>query len=120
MTETATSADVLEAVTSALEELEPYFGFVLRIIGIVLMVNVFSNLLTGIVGYGCSFDLIGSLFEWLGDKIVDCLKFLFGYEFIEKIGLAREGIDYVECGTQDCSVCPFNDKCGERRVQFDE
>lgn len=75
-------------------------------------------------GVGCHFglaDLIVFFFEWLGGKIVTLMcRSQRGFELAYKLGWARPGIDYFDCG-QDCDKCPNYAECNnELRVPLDD
>lgn len=83
-----------------------FFSLGLKILLVVLLFSLparFFRFLLDIDSFSFSFDLPFSL----KDKFIDLLKKLFGFEFIKKLGLARPGVDYVECNIQDCDSCPF-------------
>lgn len=56
-------------------------------------------------------ELFVELGSWLKGKFTSLLcKTEMGFKFAYKIGWARPGIDFMECG-QDCDICPRRDDC---------
>lgn len=89
-------------------------SFVLAFLPLQVLFRSFSSILYSDFHVDCS-----GLFQWIYDRIIDLLKKLFGFEFIYKHGLARPGVDYVECDSCFCSECTFRDQCPvERRAEM--
>ena len=97
--------DLTGAIFSSVSE-SRFFSLGLKILLCLLPFSLFATMfrhLLDINSFSFSFDLPFSL----KDKFIDLLKKLFGLEFIKKLGLARPGVDYVDCNIQDCDSCPF-------------
>ena len=42
------------------------------------------------------------------------LRLFVPFEKLYAWGLARPGVDFVECETQSCTDCPFKKKCDKK------
>ena len=58
-----------------------------------------------------------SFFDWFKNKFIDFLKLFVPFPFLYKLGLARLGVDYVDCETQLCSDCPFLSTCNQPKKE---
>ena len=70
---------------------------------------VMSRMLTYLIHHSGSlglFDVLAELFRWIFAKLVDLLcSFEFGFRFAYKLGWAKPGIHFFDCGVH-CSTCP--------------
>lgn len=57
----------------------------------------------------------GSLFALMWDLlkkgIAAVLRFFRCFGLLYKLGLAVEGVDFVDCDDYECCSCPFGEKC---------
>lgn len=62
-----------------------------------------------------------ALWEWLADKVITWLcRTEKGFYLAYKLGWARQGVEYFDCGI-DCYRCPKYDGCDcELRVPLDD
>lgn len=101
--------DFISAVSSLLLEFLPYIW---PLLGFFFVSFSIFNLLR-LIDPSYSF----SLFDWLKNKFIDLLKLFVPFPVLYKLGLARLGIDYVECETQLCSDCPFLSTCNHPKEE---
>lgn len=102
---------------------DPLLGNLIRIsIALIPISLMFCmiDFLMGVSSFGF-FDLVASFFEWLGGKIVTLMcRSQRGFELAYKLGWARPGIDFFDCG-QDCDKCPRYAECdNDLRVPFED
>lgn len=66
-----------------------------------------------------SINLFGDFFSWLGGKVVTWMcSTEKGFELAYKLGWARPGIDFFDCGIH-CHLCPKKDTCPNAVFEVD-
>lgn len=101
--------DVFQSVLDALLNFFEDHPSVITLLVVPLPFMLMSRVLTLLIGYPGSlslFDVLGELFCWIFGKLVDLLcSFEFGFKLAYKLGWAKAGVYYFDCGIH-CSTCP--------------
>ena len=87
-----------------------FFRICLGTLLLVLPINVILRFIDPFSSSLGLFDFLFDMGSWLKDKFIDLAIIVLGFEKVYKLGWARHGVDFFDCG-QDCAVCPKYDEC---------
>ena len=87
-----------------------FFRVCLSTLLVVLPINCILRLLDPFSSSLGLFDFLCEMGSWLKNKFIDLAIIVLGFEKVYKLGWARPGVDFFECG-QDCADCPKYCSC---------
>ena len=91
---------------------QPIFRIAFYLFLFVVPFLILSNLLSVFLcdpSFSLS-DLFVPIGSFIKNKLIDLAVKVLGFDKVYKLGWARKGVDYFDCG-EDCHVCPKYAEC---------
>lgn len=88
-------------------------SFCQLVIATIVVVSFLNTLFRVLFSFDFSiglFDFFSEIGKWIKNKFIDLCIRILGFEKVYKLGWARPGVDFFDCG-QDCDKCPKLASC---------